>query len=206
MKIYKKLPIYNLPNAFIDGIRLAGINILIGKYFSSAVLGQFSLAWRMTQAPLLLIGSSISPVLFQKTSRANKSELNEIIKKFILKASLLAFPMFVVIYFFSESIFSFVFGTEWTEARVPAASIMTPWLFLNFITSPLSSIYIVINRQDFMLVFSFIYMVIPISEIILFYESGFLITLQYITYSMSALLIIFIVCLLHMTNKLKQEN
>jgi O-antigen/teichoic acid export membrane protein len=39
---YKKLPIYNLPNAIIDQIRLSGINILIAKFFTTAILGQFS--------------------------------------------------------------------------------------------------------------------------------------------------------------------
>ena len=72
MKKYKKLPFLNLPNALIDNIRLSGINILISKFFSTASLGQFSLAWKMVQTPMSIIGSSISQVFFQKIASCKK--------------------------------------------------------------------------------------------------------------------------------------
>lgn len=73
LKRYKKLPIVNLPNALIDGIRLSSISILIAKNFTTASLGQFSLAWKIVQIPTALIASSLSQVFFQKIAMAKKS-------------------------------------------------------------------------------------------------------------------------------------
>ena len=67
-----------------------------------------------------------------------RSDLNTIVKNFIVKASLIAAPMFLIIYFFSIDIFIFVFGENWRLAG-EAASIMAPWLFFNFLSSPLST-------------------------------------------------------------------
>lgn len=63
---YVKLPKYNLLNALIDGFRLLGISILIAKFFTTATLGQFSLAWKMVQIPMGVIGGSLSQVFSKK--------------------------------------------------------------------------------------------------------------------------------------------
>jgi hypothetical protein len=42
---------------------------------------------------------------------------------------------------------------------------MTPYLYLTFITSPLSTLFIVVQRQAMMLWFSIAYMVVPLTII-----------------------------------------
>ncbi len=202
IKKYKKLPLLNLPNALIDGFRLSGITILIAKFFTTATLGQFSLAWQMMQAPMALVGRSLAQVFFQKISSSNKIDLNSIVKKFIIKASLIATPAFLIIYFFSVDIFIFVFGENWKLAG-ESASIMAPWLFLNFLTSPLSTIFIVLNKQEIMLIFSIFFMVIPLSIIFIFHSLNFIDVLSIVTLSMSAMLIIFIIMIIYYTQKEK---
>ena len=200
IKKYKKLPILNAPNALIDGFRLSGISILIAKFFTTATLGQFSLAWRMLQAPMALIGRSLSQVFFQKISSSNKIDLNTIVKKFILKASLIAIPAFLIIYIFSVDIFVFVFGENWKLAG-QSASIMAPWLFLNFLSSPLSTIFIVLNKQEIMLIFSILFMAIPLGIIVVFNSLSFIDVLSMVTLAMSIMLIIFIIMILYYTKK-----
>jgi len=191
LKKYKKLPLLNLPNVFIDNFRLSGINILIAKFFTTTTLGQFALAWKMVQTPMSVIGKSLSQVFFQKIASVKRHELYAIIKTFIVKASLVALPVFLVIYFFSVDIFSFVFGTNWRLAG-ESASIMSPWLFLNFLTSPLSQIFIILNRQEIMLLFSIFYMATPLAILYLFQDVAFIDVLSMVTLSMSLMLLIFI--------------
>ncbi len=191
LKKYKKLPLLNLPNVLIDNFRLSGINILIAKFFTTATLGQFALAWKMVQTPMSVIGKSLSQVFFQKIASVKRHELYGIIKKFIVKASLVALPIFLVIYFFSVDIFSFVFGENWSLAG-ESASIMSPWLFLNFLTSPLSQIFIILNRQEIMLIFSLFYMATPLGILYLFQDLAFIDVLTMVTISMSIMLLIFI--------------
>ncbi len=200
MKRYKKLPIYNLPNALIDGFRLSGISILIAKFFTTATLGQFSLAWQMAQTPISLIGGSLSQVFFQKVSSSKKSDLHRIVIKFILQASIVAAPIFLLIYLFAVDIFIFVFGENWKLAG-EAASVMTPWLFLNFLTSPLSILFITLNKQDILLIFAILYMIIPLSIFYFFKEHGFIYVLNIVTISMFLMLLIFIYLVIHYTKK-----
>ncbi|MEA3383855.1 MAG: oligosaccharide flippase family protein [Campylobacterota bacterium] len=199
-KKYKKLPIYNLPNALIDGFRLSGISILIAKFFTTATLGQFSLAWKMLQTPIALIGGSLSQVFFQKVSISTKSDLHRIVVKFILQASMVAAPIFLLIYFFAVDIFIFVFGENWKLAG-EAASVMTPWLFLNFLSGPLASVFIILNKQETILLVAIIYMIFPISIIFIYNDIGFLNVLNIISIGMSLILIIYGVLCIYYTKE-----
>ncbi len=201
---YIKLPKYNLPNALIDGFRLSGISILIAKFFTTATLGQFSLAWKMVQMPMGVIGGSLSQVFFQKVSSTKKTDLHRIVMKFIVKASLVSAPIFIVIYFFAVDIFRFAFGENW-EIGGQAASTMAPWLFLNFLSSPMANIFIVLNKQEIVLLVSIIYMLLPISILIFFYSMGFINVLNIITLTMSIVLIFYILLALNYTKKEKNE-
>jgi len=191
IKRYKKLPIFNLPNALIDGFRLTGIFVLIANSFATATLGQFSLAWKMLQTPMSIIGSSLSQVFFQKIASAEKKDLNLIVKKYTIKAIIISLPIFLIIYFFSIDIFVVVFGKNWQLAG-EAASIMSPWLFLNFLTTPMANIFITLNKQEIVLVVSLLYMLVPISLLLIFNELAFLEVLKLITLSMSLILILYL--------------
>jgi O-antigen/teichoic acid export membrane protein len=188
IKRYKKLPIFNLPNALVDGFRLSGINILIGAIYTTSILGQFSLAWKMIQMPMGLIGSSLSQVFFQKVATTKRDELGILVKKFMLRAFIVAFPIFVTIYIYAVDIFIIVFGKNW-EVAGEVASVLTPWLFLNFLTSPLANLFVVLNKQEIVLGVSFLYMILPLMIIWIFNELGFLYVLSLITYVMSFVLI-----------------
>jgi len=205
IKKYKKFPLITLPNSLIDSFRLSGISILISNFFTTAVLGQFSLAWRMVQMPMSLIGGSISQVFFQKLSTCNKRDLNKLIINFIIKASLVSAPLFLILYLFSPDIFQFVFGEEWKIAG-EAASTMSLWLFLNFVSSPLSTIYLILNKQEIMIIFSIFYMIIPLGIIFLFHSQNFIDVLSYVTYSMSVLLLFIILVTFYLTKQISLEK
>ena len=191
LKVYKKFPLLNLPNAIVDGIRLVGIDALITKFFTSAVLGQYYLAFRMLQAPMSIIGSSFSQVFIQKIASVNKREINLIVRKFISLSLLVTIPIFSLIYFLSPLIFKTVFGKDWVIAG-NIASILCPWIALNFISSPISNVYIVLNRQEYMLIFAILYMILPLSIIYYFHNLGIITVLSYLSIMMSVLLIGFI--------------
>jgi len=194
-KEYKKMPLLNLPNAFFDNVRLSGINILIGNFYSNAVLGQFSLAWRMVQAPFAILGGSISQVFFQKLTETPPGELTNTIYKILYKLFLIAIIPFTLIFFYSENIFGFVFGSNWVIAG-QIASVLSPWLFVNFLTSPIASVFIILNKQEIMLYFSIIYMIIPLSILYFLRDMEILHILSIINFSMAFLLIIFILLVL----------
>ena len=190
-KKYKKLPFLSLPNALIDAIRVSGINILMTTFYSVTVLGQFSLAWKMIQVPMGIVGASLAQVFFQKVATTDSTHLMHLTQNLISKSILVAMPIFLIIYFFATDIFIIVFGKEWVIAG-EIASILTPWLFLNFLTSPLGNIFIVLNKQEIVLGVSVLYMLLPLSILWFFHNLDFLLVLKIITYTMSLILIAYI--------------
>ena len=200
IKKYKKFPLLNLPNAVIDSFRLSGINLLIAKYFATATLGQFSLAWKMVHVPMVLVGGSLAQVFFQKLASIHKRDLYAVILKYITKASLIAAPIFLVVFLFSEKIFGFVFGENWTMAG-EAASVMTPWLFINFVSSPLVSVMMILNKQELVLFFSLFYASVPLGLIILLHEHEFIDVLSVITGAMSIMLLLFSMVIIYYAKK-----
>jgi len=203
LKKYKKLPFFNLPNALVDTVKMSGISILITKFFTTATLGQYALARRMVVTPAALVGNSLSQVFFQKLANAKKTDLNRLIIKFIIKAASIALPMYLIVYIYATDIFIFVFGQNW-ELAGKIASALSPWLFLNFISSPLSSVYIILNRQEIMLVISIFHMLIPLSILYIYQDEEFVSVITIVSLAMSAILVFLIGFILYLTSKIKR--
>jgi O-antigen/teichoic acid export membrane protein len=191
VKKYKKMPMFNLPNAVFDGIRMLGMNILIASYYTSETLGQYFLALRILQLPTSIIGSSLSQVLLQKFATTNKNNIGDTIIKFVINTLYVITPIFIFIYFFADNIFPFVFGEKWKFAG-EIASILTPWVLVNFLSSPISNVFIVLNKQELMLIFSIFYTFLPILILYFFHCLEFASMLKIMSLSMTLMLVIFI--------------
>lgn len=109
----------------------------------------------------------------------------------MLKAFIIVFPIFSLIYFFAVDIFIVVFGENWKLAG-EGASIMAPWLFLNFLSAPMANVFIVLHKQEVVLLVSIFYMLFPITILLVFNQLGFIYVLNLITWGMSTILILFI--------------
>lgn len=199
-KRYIKMPLLNMPNAFIDVLRTSGINILISNFFSTSILGFFSLAFRMVQMPMALIGGALTQVLYSKMSKGEIKDLPRLLYKTIISCALIGFLPFCILYFYSVEIFSFVFGETW-KVTGEIVVVLVPWLYLNFITMPISNVFIVLNKQEIMLYFSIIYTIVPLSIFSIYREIAFLELLNIVSLSMTALLICFVYLVIYTSKK-----
>jgi O-antigen/teichoic acid export membrane protein len=84
--------------------------------------------------------------------------VGEVYKKLILIG---VFPM-ILLLILGEEIFTFAFGKSWYISGI-YIKILVPWLFLVFLSSPISTLYSVYNKQGTMFTFS---MVLLISRIV----------------------------------------
>jgi O-antigen/teichoic acid export membrane protein len=64
-----------------------------------------------------------------------------------LKLSFIAFFPILFLYFYSEELFSIIFGEQWLMAGVYAKNI-SPYIFFHFIASPLGMVPLVVNKQE----------------------------------------------------------
>lgn len=158
---YKKMPLLNLPNTLIDGIRLNGIPLLIGVVALGAV-GQFNMAWRILQAPIGLINSAISQVFYQKLARVKPGDMHRLVKWTMIRSLLIAIVPFGLIYLTAPWLFLFLLGPQWDMAG-DIARALTPWLAMQLVTSPISTVFVVTERQGRLLVFSVFFAAVPLS-------------------------------------------
>ena len=131
-----------------DVLRDVLVAFIIIELFSESVFGSFDHSFRMLRLPIMIIGASMSQVFFNRISEYKKQaiQIYPLFKKLLISLILLSIAPFSIIYFFGGEIFSFVFGDEWYLSG-KLSEIMAPWLMLNFILSPLSTIPLVFNKQ-----------------------------------------------------------
>ena len=154
LKRHRKFPLIDSWSALLNAISWQLPAFLLAFFFSPAIVGFYSLGFRLLQMPMNFVGKSISQVFFQRASIANyENNLNLLVEN-VFRALVVVgmFPILTVTIVGSD-IFSVVFGQTWTEAGV-YAQILSIWAFVWFISSPLSSIYVVLEKQQFGLKFN----------------------------------------------------
>lgn len=145
---YKEFPLVNSFQSISDMLQINGIIYFIIYFFNSFIVGSFSYALRILQAPMNLLGSAMAQIFYQQASelKNNGENLKDIVKKTMIKSALTGLPIFLTIIFFGPQLFAFVFGETWREAGV-YARILSPMLFFDFIRSPVSQVPLIIGRQ-----------------------------------------------------------
>lgn len=186
---YRKLPLLNAPNALIDAVRLNGINLIIGAGSVSA-LGQFSMAWKLTQSPMALIAGAVSQVYYQRMASALPGELRRVVVSVTRNALLIGAVPFAVLALLAPAIVPWFLGPQWQEAGAIVQA-LTPWLYLNVATAPLSNLFIVTGRQGTMLVFGIVYMLVPLT-ILWFLGADLVSAVWWMSGAMSVLLLVLI--------------
>lgn len=155
-KIYEVVSRYNnfpkyliVAHGFNTGSSQSPV-LLLSSLFATSVSGLYMLTNRVLSAPIALVASAIGEVFRQQASKeyAQTGQCKVIYLQTIKKLILLSFIPFTILFVFSEEIFSLVFGSEWTEAGV-ISKILMPVFFLRFISSPLSSMFMIAEAQKF---------------------------------------------------------
>ena len=146
---HRKFPLIDTLSALMNAISWQIPIFLLSAFFSTSVVGLYALSTRVLQLPMSIIGGSISQVFFQRAAEAKAegtlSSLVENVFKVLVVIGL--FPM-LMLTLIGRDLFVVIFGIAWSEAGV-YAQMLGLWTFLWFISSPLSTIYIVLEKQEF---------------------------------------------------------
>lgn len=166
MKRYRSFPSVNAPHALVDSLQDQGIIFLINYYFQATILGFYSFALRLLLAPVGLIGSSMNQVFFQKASHAFNSgiPLQPMVRAMYRRLLLVGLPLFTILFFILPWLFAFVFGEKWRPAG-EIGQLLLPWVFLNFLISPVSSLPLIVNKQRQAMLFSFGHILIKLAAL-----------------------------------------
>lgn len=149
---YKKFPIYDSGSALLNTISWQLPTFLLAVFFSPIIVGLYALGWRIVQLPMSLIGNAISQVFFQRAAElehsGNLAPFTEGVFRSLLVIGI--FPM-LTLTFVGDEVFRIIFGEIWAEAGV-YAQILSVWAIVWFISSPLTTIYLIKGKQEFGLI------------------------------------------------------
>ena len=182
MKKYKDFPLINSFHAFSDILRSSGSIMLISSFFGSAVVGFYALSLRVLQVPVGIVGSALGQVLYQKftTMYNNDENLYPYVKKIVLLLFIISLPIFAILYYIAPDLFAFVFGENWRVAG-EYSQILIPYLFMNFLISPISSLPLILNKQKEIFYISLVGNIMFVSVFIIFNDIGILEILKILT-------------------------
>ena len=165
-KKYKDIPLLNTIISFLNTLSNEIPMLMITKYFGLSTAGIYGLAIKVGRAPSGIIQESVSQVFFNKATETynNKKSLQKIIKKTFLqlfKISILIFTPLTIISFFLDTIF----GEEWLAVG-SYLRILIPWLFIMFLSSPITPLIVILNKQKTILFYD---VLLLISRFLAFY-------------------------------------
>lgn len=202
-KRYRKMPLINGPNALLDAVKHAALSGLIGK-ISIAGLGQYSIAFKATMAPMSLVSGAISQVLLQRLSTVERGKMLRFVGKSAIAISIVAIPIFGLYYLVVPWLVPFAFGPNWGEAGLIAQALM-PWATMLTITAPLSSLFIVIEAQEWALIFAVFYTVVPIVFLV-FVDTNFILAMTWLGLMMAALLVCWVLLALLLSYRFDRKS
>jgi O-antigen/teichoic acid export membrane protein len=191
LKRYIRFPKFDILASILNASSHQITHILFNTLFNSTIAGYYYLTQRIISVPITFIASAISDVFresasqdFNKLGNAKKIYISTFKKLFILSF----FPS-IFLYIFAIDLFIFIFGEEWKVAG-EYARIMTPMLFLRFISSPLSFMLYIGEKQQLNLFGNFLFLILTILS---FYLADTPVQIvEYLTYSYSFIYIMYL--------------
>ena len=205
---HKSFPLASLPHALTDTLRDVLVAVVIIDLFSEGVFGSFDHSYRMLRLPIMIIGVSMSQVFFNRVSELKNQgqKILPIFRKLVITLSVISIVPFSLIFFFGGDLFAFVFGEEWYQSG-KLSEIMAPWLMLNFILSPLSTIPLVLNKQGSFFLFGLSASLLQLASFIFipcalgYYENELFHVFSIVTWSQVLMSILILIYLFRIVKK-----
>ncbi len=199
---YRKFAIYDTWSTLLNVSSNAVAPMIIAYYFSLADVGQFSKGVNLILLPMTIVGTAAGQVLYQRFCNYSDVEVAKMIRESIVNLCVFGFTGYFSLLVMAPSLFTFYFGSEWTNSGV-YASYLSPWCFLAFVSSPISAILYARDKQEANLTFNICSILLRSAalicggiannihlSLILYSAVGFIISL---------ILVIYIIKLVHLT-------
>lgn len=150
-KRYYKFPLYNTWSSLLNTMSWQLPVFVLSIFFSPVIVGYYALGNRVISLPMSLIGGSIAQVFYQRAAAAATEGALALVVENVFR-TLVAFALFplLVLAIVGDDLFTIALGATWTEAGV-YSQILALWTFFWFISSPLSSLYNLHDRQESLL-------------------------------------------------------
>ena len=171
MHRYRKFPTIDIWGMLLNTLSWQLPALLLSSFFSPIIVGYYALGTAVIRMPMNIIGGAIAQVFYQRACDAkNKGESSQVVENVYKRLVAIGlFPMFLLC-LVGQDLFLVVFGHNWVEAGL-YTQILAPWMFFTFISSPLSTLFLVFERQGSALI---VHSTIFLTRLISLYIGGVL--------------------------------
>ena len=153
---YKRFPIFLTWDGLLNTTGSQLPPLLFAYFFSPVAAGLYALANRVLNLPMTIIGGAVGQVFFANGADAfRKREHGSLVSQFQEKLIHIGAPLTMLLILIGPDLFSILFGESWRQAG-DFARWMAPWLLFNFVYSPLSTLFAVLELQKQVLSLQFI--------------------------------------------------
>ena len=143
----KFITLNNIFNYFVRNIDY----FILGKFFSTDIVGQYSIAYKVIVTPVKLIVKQVDQISFATISKMTNN-CEKLRQYYISNISLIAqtvFPIIVSIIFFSDIIVSLCFDSRYNDLAM-IISILSICALFQSVTALVGNMYIIANKTKVM--------------------------------------------------------
>lgn len=152
-KRYKQFPVFSTWSGLFNAAGTQLPPLMFAAFFSASAAGFYALAHRVLAMPMSILGDAIGKVFFSNAAASHREgRLAPMVEKVHRKLAEIAMPATLLLVIAGPDLFALVFGNNWREAG-EFSRYMAPWLYMVFITSPLSTLFSILERQRLGLIF-----------------------------------------------------
>ena len=160
-RIYAQYPRFNMLLSLTNNISGSLPIFLFTRGFSAEAAGLYAFGYAFVFRPLSLFSQSTQQVLSQKMieNHHHGKAIYPTLKKLISRLLLAGLIPFTLVTIWAPNIFAFVFS----EAYGPAGQylqILSPWLFMVLLTSPLTFLHELYFKQKTAMIIDIVYLVL----------------------------------------------
>ncbi len=147
---YRRQPLFAAPSYFVQTASFQVLNFLIEMLYGFATFGIYSLAYRMLNVPITLIGNNVARVLFFKNAAEEYNTTGGYRKSLLtttLALTAIAIPMVILLCLLSPWLFSLFFGEAWRMSGVYAIY-QAPMYGVRLVVQPLTQALVICRKQN----------------------------------------------------------
>jgi O-antigen/teichoic acid export membrane protein len=145
-----RFPQYLIVSHSINSATLQIPVFFLSTIFGPAIAGLYLITQRVIGAPSYIISSAISDVFRQQASvlYAQNKACKVLYKSVLLKLIYISVLPSAILVVFLPDLFALIFGDEWRSSG-ELAQILLPMYVCRFISTPVSALFLIANKQGF---------------------------------------------------------
>ncbi len=165
MKRYRRFVVYNTPATLLNNLSSQIPSFLLSFFFSTTIVGYYAFGNQLLRMPMSLVGGSIGQAFYSYASTA-KQEGNfaEFVEKNFRQLIEYSFFFMLILSIIGKPLCIVFFGGEWAEAG-GYIQILSIWMVFWFISSPMSQLYSVLQKNELFLGLNLVILVTRIASI-----------------------------------------